>query len=88
MPISKPKRLPSTTQLEKARRCVVYQFSPTKSQVWDPMVDSFHWVENGQCDCPGFAYHDYCSHVCAVELKAQRNLGLTYEQAVEELFDL
>lgn len=85
MPISKPKQIPSTVQLEKANRCVVY-YSPTKSQVWDPMVDSFHWVENGMCDCPGFTFHQFCSHVCAVDIKAKRNEGMSAQQAIDELF--
>lgn len=88
MPISKPNHTPSPTQLEKAKRCVVYRYSPTKSQVWDPLVESYHWVENGGCDCVGFSYHDYCSHLCAVELKEKLTDGLTFEEAVEDLFDL
>lgn len=87
MPILKPRQTPSPSQLEKAKRCVVYQRSPIKSQVWDPMVDSFHWVENGVCDCLGFAYHQFCSHVCAVAIKAERNKGMSARQAIDELYD-
>lgn len=88
MPINKPKPSPSDAQIEKASRCVIAEYFPNeKWQVWDPKVDSYHWVTKEGCDCAGYTYHGYCSHIAAVALwEKRKESSKPVEEIIEELW--
>jgi len=75
----------SKAQHLKAKTCVV-TVKGEGHQVWNPETNSIHQIINRQCDCTGFRNHGTCYHRLALSLWHKRNEGLSYEQAVEEIF--
>lgn len=89
MPIQKlDPPIPSSHQLNKAKRCVV-TLHELGHWVWDPAVNSEHLVFlSSLCDCFGFQSHGFCSHIVAVQLYKERQKDRTADQAISELYDL
>ena len=69
----------------KAKTCVVTPLGDDY-QVWNPQLDTIHKIIKGQCDYIGFSRYGKCYHHLALSLWHKRNDGLTYTQAVEELY--
>jgi hypothetical protein len=90
MPIDVPQSNPSQNQLDKAQRCVVAQYLDDKYEIWDPMVDSRHWVtlDPDSCDCIGFRHYPTCSHITAAKLHVERQkTDKTAEELISEIWD-
>ena len=80
-----PQETFSKEQHRKAKTCVVTA-KGDDFQVWNPQIDTLHQIIKGMCDCIGFKRHGKCYHHLALSLWHKRNEGLTYDQAIEELF--
>lgn len=90
MPIDSPQVSPSQYQLNKAQRCLVARYIDNRYEIWDPKVDSRHWVtlDPDSCDCIGFQRNPTCSHITAAKLHVERQkTDKTAEELIEELWD-
>lgn len=86
MPIIIPQAQPSKKQEEKAKGCVVW-IHALGYEVWNPETNTIHVVTPElRCDCIGYAQYNRCYHVVAV--KMYRELHVTAQEAIEELYDL
>jgi len=85
MPISIPLKMPSKGQIEKAKRCCIWE-TPEGWNVWDPKVDSNHIVDpDFQCDCIGFSRNLFCSHVLAMKLFLAIEINQTFADTLSKI---